>query len=645
MIDLGDVNVECLVPGKTSFVCRVMVWSPTPRTSRRKATLVTSAALTERSSSVESVDTRRHQQAGSPQIHSVRDAVSFILLPFFLFSLLDHHFVSSSSSLGPPTSSLVFQKAKRQDLEDPDLEALFTSVLGEYYHRIPTFQDRLTDRLAQSFEELKKEVASGESVMVVAFSPGALTNKFVALLSAKVDRNNQAVVVMYAAVTSKCRGHKVFHLLAAQLFTELVKAQVVFDQIYFVVDADNEKVLGASINKYHFVETEQEIFESMPRNVGHKTLVCKESSFKKLREVLNRAVPNITSGKAASAAAAAAATSTGTQGQNVAGVLGEGFSLVKAKKAGRPKKDETFRRILEVAQTSGKSVTSLAELAMVVPAFASTLFPSTASASKAGGVEGTAKKVAKTKKKFQVKSWKNVTMKKKRSDSFGSEDNNGTEEEDEEDEEDEEEYEQEQEGSADDDDDNESGNERSEGSPSSPLNPSPSSSTSTVVSSLSSPPTAPGTVAHKHITSEKMRRREETSLSSRDVSSQYTWRRLFGRRLETGPAASIAVLGMPLEMSQPGSRLDWKTGQGVGVGMSLEMCGDVIALSWCQPGSHAKYGLWCALWSHFEGTRDALFFSSFSFRFFVFYFSFLEQLIFFKVLNRIDHMICSDGRP
>ena len=458
MIDLGDVNVECLVPGKTSFVCRVMVWSPTPRTSRRKATLVTSAALTERSSSVESVDTRRHQQAGSPQIHSVRDAVSFILLPFFLFSLLDHHFVSSSSSLGPPTSSLVFQKANRQDLEDPDLEALFTSVLGEYYHRIPTFQDRLTDRLVQSFEELKKEVASGESVMVVAFSPGALTNKFVALLSAKVDRNNQAVVVMYAAVTSKCRGHKVFHLLAAQLFTELVKAQVVFDQIYFVVDADNEKVLGASINKYHFVETEQEIFESMPRNVGHKTLVCKESSLKKLREVLNRAVPNITYGKAAEARHS----------------LGES-GFLKKKKAGRPKKDETFRRILEVAQTSGKSVTSLAELATVVPAFAATLFPCNSASSKAGGA---------TKKVFKAK---HLKKNKKRSDSFCSDDNGSEEEEDE--------------GlifDNSDDDDEEFEELNDPPSPwqpsSSPLNFSPSPSTSTAPMSLSSPPSAPGTV-------------------------------------------------------------------------------------------------------------------------------------------------------
>ena len=39
------------------------------------------------------------------------------------------------------------------------------------------------------------------------------------------------------------------------------------------------------------------------------------------------------------------------------------------------------------------------------------------------------------------------------------------------------------------------------------------------------------------------------------------------------------------------------------------------------------------------------FFLLFLFVFSVFYFSFLEQLIFFKVLNRIDHMICSDGRP
>ena len=39
------------------------------------------------------------------------------------------------------------------------------------------------------------------------------------------------------------------------------------------------------------------------------------------------------------------------------------------------------------------------------------------------------------------------------------------------------------------------------------------------------------------------------------------------------------------------------------------------------------------------------FFLLFLFVFSVFYFSFLEQLIFFKVLNRIDHMICGDGTP
>jgi len=356
------------------------------------------------------------------------------------------------------------------------LETLFTTVLGEYYQQIPNFQERLGARLTQSYEELKKEVISGESVMVVALSPGALSNKYVALLSAKVDRNNQAVVVMYAAVTAKCRGHKVFHLLAAALYSELVKAQVRFDQVYFVVDAENEKVLGASVNKYHFVETEQEIFEAMPRSAGHKTLVCKESSFKKLREVLSRAVPNITSGKAA------------TEAKNQ--VLGEG-GLMRTKKAGRPKKDETFRRILEVAQTSGKSVTSLAELALVVPAFASTLFPPTPGPilpfAKVGG-QNNAKKVAKKYKKTPK-------SKKKRTNSFNSDDN-GTEKEEEEEDEDEE-------GSLS-EDSNEEGDQEVDGhSPSpgqsssasaSPRNLSTSSSASTAAMSLSSPLSTPGTV-------------------------------------------------------------------------------------------------------------------------------------------------------
>jgi hypothetical protein len=230
---------------------------------------------------------------------------------------------------GPPTSSLVFRNA-RDDMKEPDLEVLFISVLTEYYSHLPAFQDRLASRLDMSFQELKKEVASGDAIAVAALSPGAPANKFVGFMSAKMDRANRIVVVMYVVITQKCRGHRIFHHLATQLYSELVLANEQFDQVYFVADSQNESVLGASV-KYFFEEVEGNVFATMQQTAAHKSMACKGDNLVKLKELLGSPIVK----------------------QDPA---------TQAKKAGRPKKDETFRKLLAAAQEKGTKITSLSEL-------------------------------------------------------------------------------------------------------------------------------------------------------------------------------------------------------------------------------------------------------------------------------------------
>ena len=210
-----------------------------------------------------------------------------------------------------------------------ELRELFSSSILQSHLGDPSFYGTssasLSTYIETTFDKLKEEVASGEAVAVAAVSSGAVLDRFLGFMSAKVDKETRTATISNASVIRKCWGYGILHLLAAKLLSDLTEAHKnEFDKILLVVPTNNARSLEIVLDKYHFEESTDAAHRSLaaPDNLPMdkcKVFIAQGQQFETVCGMLVRPPPRNPN---------------------------DNFD---DRKPGRPKKDEAFRKMVRYA--------------------------------------------------------------------------------------------------------------------------------------------------------------------------------------------------------------------------------------------------------------------------------------------------------